>query len=390
MTRVLVTGARSPAALELCRRLAAEGVEVYAADTLRFALARFSRAVKAYVRLPSPRYQLDAFAAELARVIDQEQIDLVIPTCEEAFHIAAIKDRLPARARYFVDDLAQLDRLHNKLTVQEMLVPGGLILGPETEAATSETDVRWIDASQMINDRKVDGVVFKRAYSRFAEGSFVKPSPDQLDAITATVESPFAAQAFVAGTEMCVYATAIEGQVTAISVYQPLYRAGLGAGIYFQPVDAADIERGIIEFIAHHALNGQMSFDVIRSQENGRVYMIECNPRATSGVHLLDEAASFSEIFGLVPIRTGHYGVRSKAKMVGLATVTYGLRHLKGLRAYLNDLRRASDVIGAKGDLLPIVGQLLAIVELFGLAYKHRVSTLAATTYDIEWNGPNA
>jgi hypothetical protein len=387
MSNVLILGARSPAALELCRRFAAQGVTVFAADSLRFPLARWSNAVRSFLRLPSPRHDRDAFAAALSQSILDYKIDLVIPTCEEAFHLAAIKDRLPKTARYFVDDIVPLDRLHNKSTIQDMLIEGGILRGPQTALMTEKAAVRQIDTCRKINGKRADDLVFKRVYSRFSEGTFVRPDKRKLDAIVPTEADPFVVQEFIAGTEICVYAAATFGTVGAITAYKSVYRAGLGAGIYFEPVHDADVLEGVTEFIQHHSLHGQISFDIIRSHRDCRLYVIECNPRATSGIHLIEDAADMASTFGLTKFKGATYHGVTSPKMVGLAIATYGIQNLKSARSFIANVRRSRDVIWSRVDNLPVFGQFVAMAELLVLAWKQRISPLAATTYDIEWNG---
>jgi hypothetical protein len=389
MSNVLILGARSPAALELCRRFAAQGVTVFAADSLRFPLARWSNAVWSYIRLPSPRHNRDAFGAALSNAILEYEIDLVIPTCEEAFHLAAIKESLPKTAQYYVDDLATLDRLHNKSTIQDMLIEGGILRGPQTALLTGKTAVGQIDSCRKINGKRVDDLVYKRVYSRFSEGTFARPDKRKLDAIVPTESEPFVVQEFIAGTEICVYAAATLGAVRAITAYRSVYRAGLGAGIYFDPVHDADVLEGVTEFIEHHSLHGQISFDIIRSDRDNRLYVIECNPRATSGIHLIVDAADMPSIFGLTEFKGATYQGLTSPKMVGLAIATYGIQNLKSARPFFANIRRARDVIWSRVDKLPVFGQFVAMAELLGLAWKQRISPLAATTYDIEWNGSN-
>lgn len=384
MKRVLVTGARSPAALELCRGLAADGVTVYAADTLFLPLASWSNSVKRYFRLPSPRFKREAFIRKLSQIIEKYEIDVVIPTCEEAFHLSAVKDQLPTRASYFVDDIATLDRLHNKFTVQQCLVPDSYLVGPETKLIEDIEKLRKLEM--------YDPLVFKRAYSRFAEGTFIKPSKAEIDEIKPTPNDPFVAQEFIDGDEYCIYAVAAHGVPKAVTVYRPKYRAGLGAGIYFDPVDDLAFEAAIWSFIIENKLHGQISFDVIQARYFGRegMYLIECNPRATSGIHLLGADAGFADLFGIETDREPRFrSTDTQKKMVALAMLSYGRRNTRNRFDFKTDFRRAKDVIWSRADKLPAIGQLLSMAELLWLASRRGISPLAATTYDIEWNGPN-
>ena len=87
--RVLITGSRSYAALEMARHFKGAGWEVYAADCVRFPVCRGSRAVTQSFLLPSPRQDLRGFVDGLIRIIKQYRIDLLMPSSEEIFYIAS-------------------------------------------------------------------------------------------------------------------------------------------------------------------------------------------------------------------------------------------------------------------------------------------------------------
>src|SRR5690606_2011320 len=67
---------------------------------------------------------------------------------------------------------------------------------------------------------------------------------------------------------------------------RPLYRAGnaQGAGVLVEPVVDDTIRHFVEGFVSRTQWTGQISFDFRRDAE-GRLHVLECNPRATTGVH---------------------------------------------------------------------------------------------------------
>ena len=94
--RILVTGARAPATLEMIRRLARAGHEMYAADSLRMPLSRGSRHLVKCFLVSSPRLAPRQYVKELSTIAERERIDLLIPTCEEIYYIARFQALFPA------------------------------------------------------------------------------------------------------------------------------------------------------------------------------------------------------------------------------------------------------------------------------------------------------
>ncbi|MBF0267831.1 MAG: ATP-grasp domain-containing protein [Alphaproteobacteria bacterium] len=376
---VIITGTRAPAALDLARLFAAAGWRVVGADRLRWPISRLSKAFDRHHRLPWARDDHRAFVDRLAELIRFEKADLLLPTCEEAFFIARHKDRLEKFCAVACHDFKTMARLHDKARLPE--VAGGLGVNvPETYRAENRQEL------EAALERLGGDVVLKPSYSRFASRALIRPDSHALSQVQPSTVVPWACQRFVAGEEFCTYGVANQGRMTAFAAYRPAHRVGKGSGILFEPVNLPEAEAFSARFAERHALNGQFAFDIIRAHD-GRWHVIECNPRATSGVHL------FRPQDGLPDAFLGNREARPSGgppPMVGLAMLLIGLpRALAAGRmiSAIGDWRRAQDVVGRPGDLGPVLTQWLALAEGLALAARYRCSPLAATTVDTEWNG---
>lgn len=195
-------------------------------------------------------------------------------------------------------------------------------------------------------------------------------------------------QRFVEGTEHCTYGVAIGGRLTAFAAYRPVHRVGKGSGIYFLPAEIPEVESFAAAFAARHALDGQFAFDLIRSP-GGVWSVIECNPRATSGVHLFLPHDGLPGAF-LDPQAPVLHPSADDAAMIGMAMLL--IRAPLGLLSrtappVLSDWRRARDVVGRAGDRVPALGQFVSLTENLANAAWRRCSPLKTSTADIEWNG---
>lgn len=382
MKTVLVTGARSPAALEICRGLQASGSRVVAADSLYFPICRFSNAVDRCVQISPPRQNPKGFIEDLNRIVANEKVDIIIPTCEEVFHLALHQKEIDCAI--FSGDIAQLSWFHDKYRFLQAARGHGISI-PKTKLLTTRSSMLEIAETQVLEGERTEALVFKRVFSRFAEGTLIKPVLRQLDNIHPTEQNTYIAQEFIPGEEFCCYAIAVDGKPKAISIYKPIYRAGRGAGIYFQPESRPEIEAFVRSFVSGHSFTGQISFDFIATA-GGPTYVIECNPRATSGVHLLNHDTDWNGMFGIGLEDENHcHSPQKRPVMVALAMLIYGLKNARP-HAFIHDWKRAKDVAFRRRDFLPAVGQLATMTEFLMRAVKHSVSPLAATTHDIEWN----
>jgi len=86
--KVLITSSRMPFALGMVRKLAAEGRGIFAADDHLPSPGNHSKYLAGYFVYPSPRGDTAAFLAELERIVQEHEIDVIVPAFEEAFYIS--------------------------------------------------------------------------------------------------------------------------------------------------------------------------------------------------------------------------------------------------------------------------------------------------------------
>jgi len=377
MATVLVTGARAPVALHLARLFDAAGHAVVLADSTRHPVAAATRMKRAYRRLPAPRRNLAAYAEAVADLVAAEGVDLVVPTCEEVFFLAAARDLRGHAIPLFAPDFATLAAAHHKgrFAAEAADMAGG---PPETETVTSAAALRALGYQR---ER-----VLKPAWSRFASRVLVRPTPEEAAAVVPLPSDPWVVQRYLPGEEICGYGVAVGGLLLAFSAYRPRYRAGTGAGIAFEPVADSAAQRFAAEYAGRTGWTGQVSFDYRRDAE-GVLHAIECNPRAVSGVHF------FRPEDGLVAaMLAGRPAVPTERRTLAapLAMLSYGAAEAlrrRAVRAWWRELRGMADLFAFPGDRGFVVPQVLALAEIAGIALRSGKSLQQAATDDIEWNG---
>jgi ATP-grasp domain len=354
MMNVLLTGTRAPATLDLARRLHAEGVTVHGVDSMRFPIGRWSKAFAKHHRSPRPLQDREKYIEFILALIEKDGIDLIWPTCEEIFHLSTAWDRLSVKARLFFPKLETLDVLHDKGKFARFVrtLDSREVTSPVTSLAASPPDVR--------------SLIWKPAYSRFgAKTRFDRP-PENL--------AGWIAQERIIGKEFCSYALAVEGCVTMQVFYQAAARLGHGAACAFVPYkdeSAAEFVRIIAKKLK---FTGQLAFDFIKRDTDGRVFVIECNPRLTSGIHLLGDATK------LVPALTGQ---TIEPVIIGPAQLWIPTRITAPSLASVR-----LDRIGSAADPAPMVTQILSLAEFAWDAVRHSRKLTEAMTWDIEYDGP--
>ncbi len=360
VARILITGARAPVALELARSFHADGHTVFVADTLWSSLTRWSSCVTRYYRLPAPAHDFKNFEKRLLAILNEEKIEHLIPTCEETFYVSQCRN-IPESCKVWTSVLPLLDQLHNKQLFSVLAEKYFSV--PVTLRCDAFTD--WTNTGKY---------VFKPVYSRFAASTLIGP-PAYRCGEPQKNPTGWIAQEMLKGKEISVYSIWENGKMKAYTSYYSRYRAGIGAGIYFEACWHQETFEAVQKMGNDLGYTGQLCFDVMI--QDGKSYVLECNPRATSGAHLL--GGSLAGCF------------LNEQTVVVRESPVYTLRlALFGTKPWLVFTRRfykGSDILFSRKDPKPYLLQLLSLGEMLWKKVIYRQTLLQVTTEDIEWNG---
>jgi hypothetical protein len=226
-------------------------------------------------------------------------------------------------------------------------------------------------------------VVLKPEYTRFATEVRVRPA--DLD-VPVGPERPWVVQRHVEGRHLCTWSVAQRGRLTAHTCYAVDWNAARAA-IRFEAEDHAGARDFAATVAARTGLTGQIALDLCETAD--ALVAFECNPRLTSGVHLLRDHPGLAAAL-LDPDAPLAEPTAARPTQLGAAMVVYGLpaaRRERRLRAWLAALLSARDAVTWWRDPLPALAQLAAIAELAWIARRSGRTLTHASTLDIEWNG---
>jgi predicted ATP-grasp superfamily ATP-dependent carboligase len=376
--RVLITGARAPVAIDLARSFAAAEYEVHLADSVVPWAAKWSRVGRGHVhRLPAARWAFDDYGSALAALVNQLDPELLVPTCEEVFYVAAAARRHGFANRTFAPDLPTLRTLHSKIRFAEFAHSIGLP-APRTWAVGNPRDVSSLPLCSK-------QLVFKPEYSRFGTATLLRPDSKRLARLNFEGQL-WAAQEFVEGTEVCLWSAAVRGRVVASAAYRPAWRFGHAASYAFERIQNPAVEDVARKVAEATGMTGHLSFDIIVTPQ-GDAVPIECNPRAVSGVHLFDGCAELAQaMMGNVPPLQPQSAFRYLAPAMLVLGAPKALATGRW-RVFAADWRRGADVLGRPGDRLPALGALMDAGRFALAGLMRRRSASGQSTDDIEWNG---
>lgn len=383
MATVLLTGARAPATLELARHLATAGHRVLSADSVAVNPCRRSRSVAKNFVLPAPVDDFESFAAAIAGICQREQVTWIIPTCEEVFWVSRAMETCPQASRVLAPPLSVLTRLHSKWEFIEHLRELKFLV-PQTWLLRSASDLEVLrDAIE-----RPQRLVFKPVYSRFASRVRFWREGEPWPNLEPEAHHPWVAQAWVGGEGVCTYGVAHAGKLLAHAAYPVRFTAGVGACISFETLQDERVLHWVERVVKALDFTGQLAFDLMIDSE-GQIFPLECNPRATSGVHLF---AHDGRLAGALLGETTELVTPpdEAAAVLCLAMGVYGLpAALKQgkLGNWGSLMLRARDAVWRRDDPWPMVDLALTFGAFGYVAQQRRLTIAQAMTRDIEWNG---
>lgn len=377
---ILLTGGRAPATYYFARLLKQQGHVLFMAESLPKHLCKHSRLFGNSFLVTAPNENRDAYIGELIDIIKANKIDLLIPTCEEVFHVAYGYEQLSRYCRVFCEPLEKINVFHHKGLFMEMLagLESDSIKLPYTAVVDTTKACSKIEIANMLEEQLIaphETYVCKPAYSRFGTQVAYKRGDDMIDFLFAKKDI-WVIQEKINGRQICTYAIADQGQMNYYSAYPSDDTVGLGATIYFEPFMNRQLEEFVGEIVRQTSYTGQIAFDLIMTVD-GVFYPIECNPRTTSGICLF-------------PLQK--HSMNPDSYIVGTDTTMLGLAMLptlfnKGLLGQISKMMKAKDIIWNPSDKRAFADQITSFLYLWKEAKKRNISNYQMSTIDIEWNG---
>jgi predicted ATP-grasp superfamily ATP-dependent carboligase len=372
---ILITGSRAPVALDLARNLNKEGHKVYSADSIKHPLCRFSNSVECSFHVNPPKHSSEEYIKDLIEICKTYNIKKIIPTCEEIFYLSKYKERFDGIADVFVDDFNKINRLHNKWSFMTLLQDLG-----------EETPLTWLIEKESdfapITHRPL---ILKPVFSRFGSKVFYINEQETLPKLDVSESAPWVAQEFLPGRVWCSYSVANKGEISLQTTYTSEFKIASGASIHFEHCSNPQIDNWVKRIVHKLSFTGQIAFDFIEVSSN-RYLPIECNPRATSGLHLVSQIPNFTEAFlnGNAKFLKPE---QSKSKSLKVPLLFSGWRSSQSLKNWIYALIHSKDVVYLSRDPLPSLHQLATIFEFWIKGCKLGINTIEASTEDIEFNG---
>lgn len=371
---VLLTLGRLPKALEVARALQGAGCRVIVAEPFKRHLTGASLAVARSVVVTSPVQDREAYLRELSGLAVAEGASLILPVSEEILHASMLRDRLPAGIRLAAMPHGTLLALHDKLSFVAVCRAAG-VAAPATFALG---DPRAVELAR--HARTVVKPIFSCSGRgvRFLAAGEALPSADE----------PALVQEFCAGRLLSTFTLARAGLPRITVTYRGAVMQGTVA-VCFERIDTPpEVDAWVAAMVRHTAFDGFISFDLVEDGQ-GVIRGIECNPRATSGIHFVEPADLAAAL--LDPQADGPLRFKANRLMQQFyPCLTETQRTMFGEGPFRENLRcllAASDVTWSASDPWPLVSQPWTSWPIIAMAMRRRCTFGEVAMLDLAWGG---
>jgi hypothetical protein len=369
-----------PFALDAIRKLGERGHQVLACDSYAASPGSHSKYLTAHFTTASPCDDPAQFAADVERIAGVNDVDVVLPMFEEVFYLAAQHERISAVTRLYAPPFRTLAQVHDKGTFQELC--------DRLEIRTPHTVLAHTRKGLDEAIERFPEYFARAAFSRGGVGLLTNTGPlaGHLtpDDCHPTEANPWLVQEFVGGPMHCSYSCLHDGEVASHMSYRAPRQWEHSTGIQFLSVDPGDTLPTVERLGSELEWDGQMSLDFIETSEG--LVMIECNPRPTDGVLLME--AEELERGLLAPQEDALLVPAGREEQLDFAVFAQIFREpLREAPKTIHDLAKIPGTDRGWRDAMPKLYSFLALGRFEKLSLRDREQLFVAMADGITWDG---
>ena len=366
---VLLTLGRLPVGLDMARSFHRAGWRVVVAEPFGMHLLRMSTDVARCHTVTAPADDPDRYLDELERIVRDEAVDFVVPVSEESMHVLALKARLDAVPVFGPSQQDALE-LHDKLEFARLARKFGLAAPASGRA----------DSDMARNIASECDYVVKPRWSCSGRGiEFHERGAEPAGGAHELV------QRRVDGDEFSSFSIVRDGKALVTVVYRAVVKSGAVA-VCFERVDVPIVEKWVDVFAGRWGKTGFLAFDFIVN-EDGDPFAIECNPRATSGIHFLDNESIAPALLG----ERESIGMRTEtllAEKYSCYSAALGSLFKPAERGHnFRNLFRSTDITWSRRDPWPFLLMTVNTWKIIWRAMRSGRTFAEVAALDIEWQG---
>lgn len=273
--RVLLSEGSSTSAREAITILGLSGHHVEICDPSAWCLSRYSRFVRRFHRCPGLRTDPAGYLAFVERLIETGGFDVLLPTHEQGFLFARVRQRLEGRIGLAVPEFDSYRTAHGKAGFSRLL----------DRLALPQPPTEIVASAQALRAAIRFPTVIKTSVGTASRGIwFVRHAGDLEHALRDLAASDAFAdevlvQDLVAGTTEKAQSVFCRGRMLGFHAYRQV-APGVGGGEAIkQSVSRPQVRRSVEAIGQALDWHGALSVDFIMPHDDATPLLIDCNPR---------------------------------------------------------------------------------------------------------------
>ena len=280
---ILISGGKMTKAMQLARYFNRSGHRVVLCEMEKYWHTghRFSNCVDQFYTVPKPD---DAgYADALLNIVRRENVDIYVPVCSPlaSLYDSLAIETLEDECRVLHATPEVIERVDDKFQFAKASESLGL-LAPKSFLITDPQQVIDFDFSNETRPYILKSIAYD-SVRRLDLTKLPCETPEQtasfVNDLPISTDRPWVMQEFITGEEYCTHGTMVDGQLRVhccckSSAFQ----------VNYDHIDVVEIEEWVKTFSNGMNLTGQFSLDFIQSDDDGKFYAIECNPRTHSAI----------------------------------------------------------------------------------------------------------
>ncbi len=377
---LLVTSSRMHFTLALIRDLAKSGHRVFATDTFDAAPGSHSRFNAGHFVTAPPRQEPRKFIADLKRLAVEHEIDLIVPSYEEVFVIAKHRAELEDVTKIFCPSFEVLAELHDKSRFPGLVERIGLP-SAKTIIAHNADELRQAVAQF---EHYAARPAFSRGGVTFLSNYGPRAGALNLDDAHPTQDNPWVVQEYLEGEDLCSHSIARNGELLYHVTYGIPIALHHAYGAQIESVDEPATVEAVKAVVKATGYTGQIAFDYKKTARG--LFLVECNPRCTNGIMLMEPNAVRDAITQCPAPRLHVVPPGGKAQ-VEFAMIRAMIDGVISVPRGLHDLLTGHGVYLDIHDVLPALYVYLTLRRFKKMAEMEHISLADKLQNDIVWNG---
>ncbi|MEE3343224.1 MAG: ATP-grasp domain-containing protein [Bacilli bacterium] len=384
MAKILLTGTRNPIAIDIIRNLAKNKHTSYTAESIDFDTGKLSKYTNKSFIVPSVRYQEKEYIQAIIRIINENNIEALICLGEEKLYLAKNKKELIKKCKnlnIIIEDINKLELLHNKYSFYK-LVKELNIKTPNTKLVKTHSDIlEYI--------KKYNKIILKPVYSRFASEIIIVDKNNIKTIENLSLERNYIMQEYIEGTSKCSLSIFKKNKEIVSLLYDSELIIRTGSLVSIRTIDMnKQITEIITKIVNKIKYDGVICFDFIETKK-GEIYILECNPRLTTGITLLTKQFSIYDLLFTVENKVEYRKSKRKYSNMLFSCLFRGMIPINKWITFTKIIITYKDIIFDIKDIKPYFTYVYKFIKniIKKNLEKSKYSIERYLTIDMEYNG---